>query len=169
MRAIGPFTACVAVALIVSACGGGPRFESPNAAMERSIALDLLLKYDSNQDYALSRAELENALRADFVNLDKNNDGTLEPSEVSTENDRRWRLNGSSSTPLIDWNTDGFVDFAEFTATPQSTFTQIDQDRDGNLSAEELSFPGNGGPAGAIGTGAVRAPLNATGGIRVGG
>jgi hypothetical protein len=162
--------ACAAIiAVILAACGGGPRFESPNAAMERSIALDLLLAYDSNQDYALSAAEFENALRADFSSLDQNSDGALDPSEVSAENDRRWRLNGSASTPLIDWNTDGFVDFAEFTSTPQSTFTQIDENRDGNLSAEELSVSGTGAPAAANGPGAIRAPLNARANVPVGG
>ena len=169
MRVVLIGAALAATALIVASCGGGPRFESPNAAMERSIALDLLLEYDSNQDRALSRAEFENALRADFVNLDQNNDGTLDPSEVSTENDRRWRLNGSASTPLIDWNTDGFVDFAEFTSTPQSTFTQIDEDRDGNLSAEELSFPTAGPPGRASGIGPTGVPQAAPGTVPVGG
>ena len=169
MRVIRRGAAYAAVALFVSSCGGGPRFESPNAAMERSIALDLLLEYDLNQDYALSGAEFENALRADYSNLDRNNDGTLDPSEVSSENDRRWRLNGSASTPLIDWNSDGIVDFAEFTSTPQSTFTQLDENRDGNLSAEELSFPRNGRARGATGAGAARAPLNTSGSIPVGG
>lgn len=160
---------CAVAALMASACGGGPRFESPNAAMERGIALDLLLEYDLNQDHALSGVEFESALRADFVNLDRNNDGTLDPAEVSSENDRRWRLNGSASTPLIDWNTDGFVDYAEFTSTPNSTFTQIDQNRDGNLSAEELSLPGNGQTGRAAGVGAPRAPLAAPGSVPVGG
>ncbi len=169
MRVIAKCTAFAGVALMLSACGGGRTFESPNAAMERNVALGLLLEYDSNQDQLLSGPEFENALRTDFLGLDRNNDGTLDRIEVSAENDRRWRLSGSSSTPLIDWNTDGFVDFAEFTSTPHSTFMQIDEDRDGNLSADELSVSENNRPPRAAGARAPRAPSNSPERFPVGG
>ena len=145
MRVIAKCVAFAVGAALLSACGSSPTYVSPNAAMERDIALGLLLEYDWNQDRLLSGREFEDALRADFLTLDVNGDGALDRGEVSSENDRRWHLSGSSSTPLIDWNTDGIVDFAEFTSTPNSTFTQVDVDRDGNLSAEELSLGGNGG------------------------
>ena len=170
MRVIAKCTAFAGVALMLSACGGGRTFESPNAAMERNVALGLLLEYDSNQDQLLSGPEFENALRTDFLDLDRNNDGTLDRIEVSAENDRRWRLSGSSSTPLIDWNTDGFVDFAEFTSTPHSTFMQIDEDRDGNLSADELTVSENNRPPRAAGASrAPRAPSNSPERFPVGG
>jgi hypothetical protein len=132
--------ACAGLCFAVSACGAPRTFVSPNAAMERNVALELLLAYDSNQDRSLSSPEFESALRADFVTLDTNNDGSLDNIEVSAENDRRWRASGSASTPLIDWNTDGIVDFAEFTSTLRSTFTQLDEDENGTLSAEELAI-----------------------------
>ena len=169
MRVIAKCTAIAAVAVMLSACGGGRTFESPNAAMERGVALDLLLEYDSNQDQLLSGPEFENALRADFLTLDRNNDGTLDRTEVSSENDRRWQLSGSSSTPLIDWNVDGIVDFVEFTSTPHSTFTQIDTDRDGNLSADEMSGGEANRPARAAGSRVPGAPLNSPDGFIAGG
>lgn len=140
MKVTARILVCAGFLLALSACGGRPQIVSPNAAMERNVALGLLLEYDSNQDQLLSGAEFETALQANFSDLDRNKDGSLDSLEVSAENDRRWRISGSSSTPLIDWNTDGFVDFAEFTSTLQSTFTQMDEDDDGNLSAEELAI-----------------------------
>ncbi len=154
MGMIAKCVACAGLFLALTACGGVRTFESPNAAMERNIALGLLLEYDSNQDQLLSGAEFENALREDFLALDRNADGALDRVEVSTENDRRWQQSGSTSTPLIDWNTDGFVDFAEFTATLHSTFAQMDEDDDGDLSAEELAITENRGPRRAAGPGA---------------
>jgi hypothetical protein len=129
--------ACTGIAL--AACGGPRTFVSPNAAMEHNVALNLLLQYDSNQDRLLSTPEFESALRADFDALDRNGDGSLDNIEVAAENDRRWQRNGSASTPLIDWNTDGIVDFAEYSSTLRSTFTELDDNDDGNLSAEELA------------------------------
>ena len=169
MRVTAKRTVFAATALMLTACGGGRTFESPNAAMERNVALGLLLEYDSNQDRLLSGPEFENALRADFVTLDRNGDGALDRVEVSSENDRRWRLSGSSSTPLIDWNADGFVDYAEFTSTLRSTFTQIDTNRDGNLSADELSLGEINRPAGAAGARAPLAPSNVPEGFSAGG
>ncbi len=154
MAVIAKCVACAGLIFALTACGGARTFQSPNAAMERNIALALLLEYDSNQDQLLSGAEFESALRADFSSLDRNSDGALDRVEVSAENDRRWRESGSSSTPLIDWNTDGFVDFAEFTATLHSTFTQMDEDDDGDLSAEELAITDNRGRPRAAGPGA---------------
>jgi hypothetical protein len=138
---------CAGLFFALAACGGRPQFVSPNAAMERNHALGLLLEYDFNQDQLLSGAEFENALQANFSSLDRNNDGSLDSLEVSAENDRRWQISGSSSTPLIDCNTDGFVDFVEFTSTLNSTFIQMDEDDDGNLSAEELAIIENNPPS----------------------
>jgi hypothetical protein len=148
----------------LTACAAQRTFVSPNAVMERNVALSLLIEYDSNQDQSLSGPEFEDAIRANFLTLDRNRDGSLDSIEVSAENDRRWQESGSSSTPLIDWNTDGFVDFVEFTSTLNSTFTQLDEDNDGNLSVEELAIMENVGPPRAalpVGAGVLpnRAPV----------
>jgi hypothetical protein len=131
--------AAIAVtAIALSSCGGG-RFQDPNEMRERNVAIELLMGYDANGDQLLSRPEFENALRRDFATLDTNSDGGLDPIERGVENDRRWRAFGTGSTPLIDWNTDGFVDFNEFAATLRATFTQLDTDENDNLSTDELA------------------------------
>jgi Ca2+-binding EF-hand superfamily protein len=158
-----------ALILALTACAGPRTFVSPNAAMERNVALSLLLEYVSNQDQLLSGPEFEEAIRADFSTLDRNSDGSLDSIEVSAENDRRWQESGSSSTPLIDWNTDGFVDFTEFTSTLHSTFTLLDEDNDGNLSVEELAIMEDVGPPRAALPGGVGAPNRAPGRVPVGG
>jgi hypothetical protein len=111
----------------------------PGAAGERNVAIDLLIDFDADHNRLLSREEFEGALRSDFVALDRNGDGFLDSAEAGAENDRRWARSGSASTPLIDWNRDGAIDFGEYSGALRSTFQELDDDNDGNLNAEELA------------------------------
>jgi hypothetical protein len=130
--------AALFVLLPLAACGGRD-FRSPNAALEHNVAAALMTGYDANGDQLLSRDEFETALQRDFATLDRNSDGFLDRLEMGEENDRRWQVSGTASTPLIDWNGDGFADFNEFAATLRANFTQLDTDRDNNLDAEEIA------------------------------
>src|SRR3954466_647610 len=58
----------------------------------------------------------------------------------------------NSGVMRYDTNKDGFVDHAEWTAGQEARFKQLDTDKDGKLSKDELfarspSAPGNGRPS----------------------
>jgi len=153
------------VVVTLAACSGRD-FRSPNAALEHNVAAALLTGYDANGDQLISRAEFENALATDFATLDRNSDGFLDRLEMGEENDRRWQISGTASTPLIDWNGDGFVDFNEFAANLRATFTQLDTNRDGNLDADEIAVVREPDPRDVQmpwPTGAPRGPMGETG------
>jgi hypothetical protein len=40
---------------------------------------------------------------------------------------------------LVDWNHDGCIDYTEFSAAPYSLFDQMDRNRDGKLTPQELN------------------------------
>jgi hypothetical protein len=145
-----------ALALAVSGCAmfgggsssshhhrGGTAIGGPDGARPREAEWHpsnaMLLRFDANHDGSVTRAELEAGLKADFAFADKNGDGRLDPAEVRAVNDQRLRDEGSTATPLIDWNRDGFVDFNEFAAAARSLFDQMDTNGDGVLSPAELN------------------------------
>jgi hypothetical protein len=132
------WTGCAVAVLLVAGCGGRIQ-QLPGAAGERNVAIDLLIDYDSDHDQLLSSDEFDGALRAHFVELDRNSDGVLDSIEAAVENERRWVRAGSASTPLIDWNSDGSISFAEYSGALRSTFQELDDDDDGNLNAAELA------------------------------
>jgi hypothetical protein len=132
------FSALVAVAALALAACGTPRVVPPGAPNEREANRQMLLHFDANKDGALSRAEVDGALRAEFASSDRDGDGRLNPEEASTENDKRWRSEGPAATPVIDWNQDGGVDMQEFANAARGMFDLVDQDGDGVVSAGEL-------------------------------
>jgi Ca2+-binding EF-hand superfamily protein len=138
----GFLMAALGAAMAVSACAGdpAPRY-LPGEGLPRDTRNpgDLLLKYDANRDGEVTTAELNAGLRADFNAADADRDGVLNLAEMRGVNQRRLESDGSSATPLIDWNQDGHVDFQEFAAAPRSLFTQLDRNSDGTLSADEIN------------------------------
>jgi EF hand len=116
--------------------GGNP---PPPSDRERDIRL--MLSYDGNSDGTVTRAELEAGLRRQFMAADTDHDGRLDGDETRAENDRRFRANGTLTSPLIDWNQDGFVSFDEFATTARSVFDELDTNHDGRLDASELRLP----------------------------
>jgi len=136
----------LAAALALSACAhhpdqGGPHGRRDKQKPQWRPGVEMLLRYDFNHDGSVSRAEMEKGLRQDFDKADTNRDGRLEENEVRAVNDARWAADGSSASPLIDWNRDGVVDFGEFAAGPRSLFMQLDANGDGVLSPQELHVP----------------------------
>jgi hypothetical protein len=101
----------------------------------------LMLTFDANKDGQLTRDELEAGLKAEFTAADTDHNGTLNLSEIQAENARRWQASGTASSPLIDWNQDGVVGFAEFAGTAYSIFAQMDRDKGGTLAGVELEAP----------------------------
>lgn len=126
--------------LVLSCCSTPARrwtpFEPPRP--EKHGSFEFLLRYDSNGDGKITRAELEAGLRQDFRQADTNHDGLLDPDEVLAVNQRRIRIDQSIAIPIIDWNHDGYVDFAEFAAPMRSLFEQYDVDENGVVTLEEM-------------------------------
>lgn len=134
---------CVGVVcLIVAGCAGGrPEMMPGGHRMPEYTSPVRMLQVYAGKDGTLTRAQLEAALKADFAAADQNHNGTLEPDEARAVNQKRWDEDRSAVSPLQDWNADGVIDFSEFAAGPRALFREMDQNRDGTLSEDEL-FPG---------------------------
>jgi len=101
----------------------------------------LMLSFDVNKDGSVSRDEVEAGLKQQFEQADMDHNGSLSLGEMQAENGRRWQASGTASSPLIDWNLDGTVSFAEFSGTAHSVFAQLDRDHGGSLAGAELEAP----------------------------
>jgi hypothetical protein len=125
------------VALAVSGCGSHPPPQEGKREAEFHPPVEILLRYaDKNGD--VTRASMEAGLRKDFDAADTNHSGVLEPDEVLAVNEQRWKDAASASSPLVDWNHDGVVDFDEFAATARSLFDQLDAGGKGVIPARML-------------------------------
>jgi len=117
---------------------------------EREQDIRLMLSFDGNSDGTVARDEMEAALRRQFAACDANHDGRVDIPEMQAENDRRFRASGTGTSPLIDWNQNGQIEFDEFASTARSLFAEMDRDSDGELDGNELRLPvpgrGRGGP-----------------------
>src|SRR6185437_10486767 len=127
-------------AIVLIGCSTPTRHWTPfePARPEKHGSFEFLLRYDSNNDGKITRAELEAGLRQDFRQADTNHDGRLDPDEVLAVNQHRIKVDQSIAIPLIDWNHDGYVDFAEFAAPMRSLFEQYDADEDGVVTLQEM-------------------------------
>lgn len=103
--------------------------------------IQLMLSFDANKDGTVIRGEVEEGLKVQFDAADVDRNGSLNLSEIQAENARRWQRSGTASSPLIDWNQDGRVSFAEFSGTAHSVFAELDRDRGGSLAGAELQAP----------------------------
>jgi Ca2+-binding EF-hand superfamily protein len=113
------------------------------------------MKYDSNHDGILTRAELLAGLKAEFDSDDTNHNNCLSPDEVRTINQARVQQDASQATPLVDWNQDGCIDFHEYSGTALSLFDSLDTNGDGQLTTNEINPTSKspGGPKREGGTG----------------
>lgn len=105
----------------------------------------ILEVYDVNHDGTVTRAEMEQGIRADFAKADSKHTGCLDADEARAVNQQRWQQDQSTYSPLVDFKGDGCIDFDEFAATPRSLFDQMDRDGNGQVSPNELRP--HGGPA----------------------
>lgn len=127
------------LALLAGCAGERPhhRPQEPGDAFHPPI--EILLQYDANHDGILTRAELENGLKADFAAADTNHDGRLDRDETGAVNNRRWTEGLSTTSTIVDWNQDGYVDFNEFAGTARSLFTQFDRKSEGQIDLRKLA------------------------------
>jgi hypothetical protein len=104
-------------------------------------AASLLLRYDFDNDGAVTLDEMEAGLKADLAAADMNHDGCLNPAEVSAENAKRVARDGAQASPVRDWNLDGCVDIREFGNTAHSYFQLADRSKDSRVTMVELRGP----------------------------
>jgi len=151
-RLMGVLACCTAALLIGAGCAARPQgpagaANNPNNPFraatipELQFDIQLMLSFDENKDGVVTHDELEAGLKRQFDAADTNHDGHLDLKEMQAENDRRWRMYGTASSPLIDWNQDGSIDFDEFASTARSVFAELDRDRGGTLAGAELRVP----------------------------
>lgn len=101
----------------------------------------ILEAYDLNHDGTVTRAEMEQGLRADFAKADVKHTGCLDEDEARAVNEQRWQQDQSTASPLVDFKGQGCIDFDEFAATARSLFEQMDANGDGKISPKELRPP----------------------------
>ena len=126
------------IALLAACSDDGPKPEPRERPVPFHPAVELLERYDADHDGTVTRAEMEAGLKAEFAAADKNHDGRLDEDETRAVNEARWGEGLSTTSTLVDWNQDGYVDFHEFANTARSLFDQLDKNGDGKLTPDEL-------------------------------
>jgi Ca2+-binding EF-hand superfamily protein len=94
-------------------------------------ASDVMSKYDTDKDKALSLDEVKAAAAAHFDKLNKDGDSTLEANEVKG-------VLGPKAFAAADTDHDGTLSKSEYLALVEKLFNAADTDHDGKLTAVEL-------------------------------
>jgi hypothetical protein len=102
---------------------------------------NLLLRYDTDQNGEVSRAEMESGLAADYALSDADGNACINGAEMRVENDLRLERDGGVASPVADWNLDGCVDMVEFGSSVRSYFNFADHSKDNMVDTAELRGP----------------------------
>lgn len=114
-----------------------------------AAAEEQIKAFDADGDGKLTVQELRDGqVAARFKELDKDGDGKVTLAEFQAQPDAG-RRGGTMMGMARDQDGDGFLLVAELTAMPRRMFEMADADKNGELTAEELSA----GPAGPGGFG----------------
>jgi hypothetical protein len=140
-RHIHAFTG-LTVAVIIVGCSSAPRQPPPSAPHEVVGPARILVRF-AGAGGSISRASMEQGLRKDFDAADLDQNGVLQPDEARGVNAARSAEDPSTSR-MKDWNANGVIEFNEFALAPRSLFDQLDRDRDGVLTPDELEGPAAG-------------------------
>ena len=105
-----------------------------------------LMRYDTNKDGAVDRAEWKAGQEARFKQLDTNGDGKLTQDELfartpaignSVQPTDRQAQRQSTYFQLLDADKDGVVTLAEFMAQADRNFARCDINKDGRIDTAE--------------------------------
>ena len=125
----------------------GPAFAAPgDSAPPDGGSTRGIMRYDTNKDGAVDRAEWKAGQEARFKRLDANNDGKLTQDELFA----RTPAVGNSVLPSdrqverqsaffqrVDTNKDGVVTLEEFMAQGDRNFARCDVNKDGKTDTAE--------------------------------
>lgn len=107
---------------------------APSGA-NQAAAPDTFAAFDRDANGVVPKAEMEEAIVAQFRKDDLNADGNLDATEVRAVNDRL--LTHPGSTPVIDWNADGKVAVPEYASQWRTLFERADVNGDGVVDEKE--------------------------------
>lgn len=114
----------------------GPTTDTPRPARQNSG----IMRYDTNKDGFVDRAEWDAGQDARFKELDTNHDGKLTKDELfaqsRTTSDRALERQ-EAFFRRMDRDHDGFVSKDEFTAQAARNFARCDADKDGRTNTAE--------------------------------
>lgn len=105
-----------------------------------------LMRYDTNKDGVVDRAEWKAGQEARFKRLDTNGDGKLTRDELFARTPAvgnsvlptdRQAQRQSSYFQLLDTDKDGVVSFAEFMVQADRNFARCDINKDGRIDTAE--------------------------------
>ena len=97
-----------------------------------------LKRFDLDGDGKVTSQELDQALHAEFNKYDVDHDGVLSATETRAANAAIAAL-ADGSSPVLDWNGDGHVDFKEYATQWLSLFERLDADHDGVVTQDEMT------------------------------
>ena len=138
MMKLVSLVAALLLPLPALAAPGDPDPGKAPPARERTSGL---MRYDTNKDGFVDRAEWDAGQEARFKLLDTNRDGKLTKDELFVGNgtppsDRQ--LQGQATYfRLLDGDKDGTVSKAEFMAQSGRNFARCDLDKDGRINTAE--------------------------------
>ena len=130
----------------LAAPGDPPAANSPGASRPSSRSATGMMRYDTNGDGFVDRAEWNAGQEARFKQLDTDGDGKLSHDELFARTPSR---DGSSPLSevqrrrqdtyfrLLDADRDGFVSKEEFMAQAARNFARCDLDKDGRINTAE--------------------------------
>ena len=141
------FFSLSAAALLLIA---GPALAAPDdlpaAAEKGGRAPSGLMRYDTNKDGVVDRAEWKAGQEARFKRLDTNGDGKLTQDELFARTPAignsvlptdRQAQRQSTYFQLLDADKDGVVTLAEFMAQADRNFARCDINKDGRIDTAE--------------------------------
>lgn len=114
-----------------------------NAAPGRPGPGENFSRLDKNGDGAVSLDEMTERQRDFFARADSNADGKLTQEEMRAfAQERRAEI---KARRFPDENKDGVVSRQEYTSAYDRRFEELDADRDGKLTEDEIRAPRRGG------------------------